>query len=92
MNRFLGQAGGTFHGQAETAGAERGAATQASTYDIQRRYDLAYIQCMYATGHRVPVLGCMTVRPASASGSPPRPTDSNPPPSVPHGRNLGNAE
>jgi uncharacterized protein YcfJ len=30
---------------------------QASSYDAQRRYDIAYIQCMYASGHRVPVSG-----------------------------------
>ena len=26
----------------------------ASSYDLQRRYDSAYIQCMYAHGHQVP--------------------------------------
>lgn len=48
---------------------------QTSAYDTQRRYDLSYIQCMYAKGHRVPVLGPMTVRPAQApppSPDPPR--------------------
>jgi len=47
---------------------------QTSVYDMQQRYDLSYIQCMYANGHRVPVLGHMTVRPAHASDSPPPPT------------------
>lgn len=28
-----------------------------SSYGAQRRYDNAYIQCMYAKGHRVPVSG-----------------------------------
>jgi hypothetical protein len=32
-------------------------AGQASGYGVQRRYDYAYIQCMYAQGHRVPSYG-----------------------------------
>lgn len=44
---------------------------QTSAYDTQRRYDLSYIQCMYAKGHRVPVLGPMTARPAQAPPPPP---------------------
>jgi hypothetical protein len=28
-----------------------------SLYDTQQRYDIAYIQCMYAKGHQVPVNG-----------------------------------
>ncbi|WP_246793143.1 YMGG-like glycine zipper-containing protein [Burkholderia perseverans] len=30
---------------------------QGSAYDVQRRYDYAYMQCMYAAGDRVPVPG-----------------------------------
>ena len=30
-------------------------AASASAYDAQRRFDQAYIQCMYAKGHRVPL-------------------------------------
>lgn len=30
---------------------------QGSAYDVQRRYDSAYLQCMYAAGDRVPVPG-----------------------------------
>ncbi len=38
------------------AGGAVGAGTaQTSGYGIQRRYDYAYIQCMYAAGERVPV-------------------------------------
>ena len=38
------------------AGGAVGTGTaQASGYGIQRRYDYAYIQCMYAAGERVPV-------------------------------------
>lgn len=46
-------------------------AAQGSFYDAQRRYDLGYIQCMYAKDHRVPVLGEMAVRPAPPSSVPP---------------------
>jgi hypothetical protein len=28
-----------------------------SAYGVQRRYDNAYVQCMYAKGHRVPIRG-----------------------------------
>jgi hypothetical protein len=59
-------------------------AAQTSAYDTQRRYDLSYIQCMYAKGHRVPVLGHMAVRPAQPSSPPPPPPPgSAPPPGAP---------
>lgn len=32
-------------------------AAQVSAYEAQRRYDNAFVQCMYAKGHRVPVSG-----------------------------------
>ncbi len=32
-------------------------AANSSMYDVQQRYDTAYIQCMYAKGHQVPVSG-----------------------------------
>jgi uncharacterized protein YcfJ len=38
----------------------------ASGYAAQRRYDQAYVQCMYAAGHKVPVSGNMN---SSRSGS-----------------------
>ena len=40
--------------------------SQYSGYGTQRQYDAAYLQCMYASGHRVPVYGSMAtaVRPA----------------------------
>nr|WP_323120602.1 hypothetical protein [Burkholderia alba] len=37
-------------------------ASQGSSYEVQRRYDYAYTQCMYAAGDRVPVPG--RVRPS----------------------------
>ncbi|MGN6667603.1 MAG: hypothetical protein ACTHKH_11655 [Trinickia sp.] len=38
-----------------TGGAIGMGAAQGSAYDIQRRYDYAYLQCMYAAGERVPM-------------------------------------
>lgn len=39
-------------------GSMAGAGTaQVSGYEAQRRYDNAFVQCMYAKGHRVPVSG-----------------------------------
>ena len=32
----------------------KGAYMDAPTYEVQRRYDNAYVQCMYAKGHQVP--------------------------------------
>jgi len=37
------------------AGTVIGAAAGASYYQVQRRYDQAYVQCMYAKGNQVPV-------------------------------------
>lgn len=59
-------------------------AAQGSAYDVQRRYDYAYLQCMYASGNRIPVSGRMrTVEPqggAYGSAPPPPPPGSPPPP------------
>lgn len=60
----LGAAAGGHSGAAVGAGtgllvgtlAGTGAAEE-SSYNVQQRYDHAYIQCMYAKGHRVPVSG-----------------------------------
>ena len=56
----------------------------ASGYGTQRQYDNAYVQCMYAKGHRVPVPANMAYprvvnNPASA-GIPPPPPGTPPPP------------
>lgn len=56
--------------QADGTTPDQGGAAQTSA-DKQRRYDLSYIQCMYARDHRVPVLGRMTVRPAQPLIPPP---------------------
>ena len=55
-----------------------GVVAQDSALDTQRRYDTAYIQCMYAAGHRVPVAGVFASPPP---GSPPPPPVG--PPSAP---------
>lgn len=63
-------------------GAVAGTGTaQASSYDLQLRYDSSYLQCMYAQGHQVPVYGRVYRQsgPASNSPSPPPP----PPPGIP---------
>jgi hypothetical protein len=49
----------------------------ASSYELQRRYDGAYLQCMYAKGHKIPVYGGYTSSPpaprAYAPAYPPPP-------------------
>lgn len=81
---LLGTAAGTGAGQASAQGS-------------QRRYDNAYVQCMYAKGHRVPVYGQMSTtnrpqysaQPAPAAAPsgygrvPPPPPPGNPPPPPP---------
>lgn len=59
-------------------------AARSSGYGSQRHYDNAYIQCMYAKGHRVPVPGNVSYsRPpvkAVDAGFPPPPPGNPPPP------------
>ena len=63
-------------------------AASSSMYADQQRYDTAYIQCMYAKGHQVPVSGQFTgaipqqVAPP-ASHIPPPPSGSRPPQHIP---------
>ncbi len=54
-------------------------------YEMQQRYDVAYVQCMYAKGHRVPISGPFSdVAPHStatpATHIPPPPPGAPPPP------------
>lgn len=68
-------------------------AASTSAYVNQQRYDMSYIQCMYAKGHRVPVSGRITGGAPATTGSgassapsgftPPPPPPGNPPPSPP---------
>jgi len=62
-------------------------AARSSSYGSQRIYDNAYIQCMYAKGHQVPVSGnMMRVQPQLQNSAPPTPTGSSyPPPPPPPG-------
>ena len=46
----VGAGAGLLVGSAFGAGA-----APRSAYDVQRRYDYAYLQCMYAAGDRIPV-------------------------------------
>ncbi|MGH8455384.1 MAG: YMGG-like glycine zipper-containing protein [Stenotrophobium sp.] len=56
------------------AGALSGAdAGDNSTYGLQRRYDIAYEQCMYAKGNQVPGYATVTPIPPPRSGAPPPP-------------------
>lgn len=56
-------------------------------YATQEAYDNAYIQCMYAKGHRVPVSGQFSYEaqpaPSSSVGIPPPPPGLPPPPPSP---------
>jgi hypothetical protein len=75
------QGAGVGAGVGLLAGSAAGAgAGQASGYGSQRRYDNAYVQCMYAKGDRVPVSGRMTSAPAQVYNPPPANTNVPPPP------------
>ena len=61
-------------------GLSGASAGNASGYELQRRYDFSYQQCMYAKGHRVPVSGRFSneVRPPASGYAVPPPN--TPPP------------
>lgn len=61
-----------------------------SAYVNQQHYDISYIQCMYAKGHRVPISGRITSDPPAnidrnppANFTPPPPPAGTPPPPPP---------
>lgn len=61
-------------------------AAQSSAYGTQRRYDNAYVQCMYAKGERVPVALASArerVHPPTPAGYPPPPPPPGYPPAPP---------
>lgn len=80
-------------GTGALAGGLAGSGTaRTSGYEAQYRYDINYIQCMYAKGHRVPISGRLSnEQPAASSPSgvklstppagftPPPPPPGNPP-------------
>ena len=93
VGTLLGAAAGAAVNQGNSAGV--GAATgllmgsaiganqaNLSSYETQRRYDHAYIQCMYAKGHRVPVYGNYGTQ-QPAYHSPSRAPAAYPPPPPP---------
>ncbi|SMF93567.1 hypothetical protein SAMN02949497_0854 [Methylomagnum ishizawai] len=51
---------------------------QAAGDDAQERYDIGYIQCMYAKGHRVPVPGHLLYEDRQSNYPPPPPPDTAP--------------
>lgn len=68
-----------------TGGTIGGAAAADSTHrTVQRRYDIAYMQCMYAKGNRIPVprgsAPGYAAQPRATTAPPPPPSDVPPPP------------
>lgn len=98
LGTVVGAAAGAAIGGREGAGVGAGtglligsmagaSAAQSSAYGNQRRYDNAYIQCMYAKGENVPIPGTVArSRPytvpqrPSVDGYPPPPPGAPPPP------------
>ncbi|RDK07919.1 glycine zipper family protein [Cupriavidus lacunae] len=83
----LGKVGGVNSHQASDTAAVSSSAAGASTssdsgYDAQRQYDAAYVQCMYASGHRVPAYSQMLAAPPA---TPPANYKPYFPPPVPQG-------
>jgi len=76
----IGAGSGLIIGSAAGSGYASG-----SYYETQRRYDNAYVQCMYAKGNRVPVYGRVSERAfaASARSASPPPAKYPPPPPPP---------
>ncbi|HMM55053.1 MAG TPA: glycine zipper family protein [Candidatus Desulfobacillus sp.] len=74
----VGAGTGLIVGSASGAGSAR-----VSGDVLQRRYDNAYIQCMYAKGHRVPVAGNFSPEPQrtpAQQAAPQYPPPNQPPP------------
>ena len=73
------------------AGADAG---NSSAYSLQRRYDVAYEQCMYAKGHQIPMAASRyaprrtATRPAAAPPPPPPPPPAAAPSPPPSSLNL----
>jgi len=75
-------AAGVGAGMGLIVGSASGAdASRHAVYGSQRQYDHAYVQCMYARGHRVPVsMSGYTSAPPAAPLPPPPPGNPPPPP------------
>jgi hypothetical protein len=74
----VGAGTGLLFGSVAGAGA-----AESSSYGAQRRYDFAYQQCMYASGHRVPVSGRYVPERRESYRTPPPPPPGTPPPPPP---------
>ena len=74
----VGAGAGLLGGTAVGAGNAYG-----SGYAVQRRYDIAYMQCMYAKGNQIPVPGARQPAYTSAASPPPPPPSAPPQPKVP---------
>jgi len=70
----VGLLGGT------AVGADRGASAQ---WTVQRRYDIAYMQCMYTKGNQIPVTAGLQRAPAPAPHRADTLPSTNPPLDVP---------
>jgi YMGG-like Gly-zipper len=90
IGAVVGAAAGGHHGVG--VGAATGLATgsmvgassaRASAYTVQQRYDNAYLQCMYATGHKIPVQGGMMQNHGGPVQTMPYPSENIPPPPPP---------
>ncbi|HWI37839.1 MAG TPA: YMGG-like glycine zipper-containing protein [Burkholderiales bacterium] len=62
-------------------------AADSSGYSLQRRYDFAYQQCMYAKGHQIPMAGRYAPyqQANKQAAPPPPPPPAGPPPPPPPG-------
>ena len=68
------------------ASQTKGAFMDAPTWEVQRRYDNAYVQCMYAKGNQVPgsaPVTAPTTGPTTGPTPPAPPTGTPPPPPAP---------
>lgn len=74
----IGAGSGLLLGSAAGSGS-----ASSSYYEAQRRYDNAYLQCMYAKGNQIPGYRSRSSAPASGSYYPPPPPSSYPPPPPP---------
>src|SRR5262245_10214500 len=59
----------------QRAAARAGENPGGSWFELQRRFDSAYTQCMDAKGHRVPVPGQFTGAPPGGTPPPPPPQE-----------------
>lgn len=76
-----GQGAAIGAGTGMLAGGLAGANAAGTSGSItQQRYDMGYIQCMYAKGHRVPVSGQVQYSPARPAAPQAAPYPSAPPP------------